>query len=250
MKVIINADDFGMNDKVNSAIIDLLERQKITSSTLLANAPFIEQACAETQRFPLCSFGVHLNVTEFRPLSGNPKLAPLLDENGHFIMTKIREIPMNSKLREGIFEEFSAQVELIQSLGVSVSHFDSHNYVTTLPGLFPVLKKIQKRFQIRKVRITRNIYSSEEPAGLSVRLKKNIYNFALRHYYHTETTAGFGGFELFHNVGTRKSLKHRSFEAVVHPGNDYYAPGELETLEGPWRDQLKFPVRLVNYSEL
>jgi predicted glycoside hydrolase/deacetylase ChbG (UPF0249 family) len=250
MKVIINADDFGMNEKVNGAIVDLLTRQKITSSTLLANAPFIQQACAESQRFPQCSFGVHLNATEFRPISVSPKLAPLLDERGEFIMNKIREVRIDSDLKEGIYEEFSAQVELIKGLGVNISHFDSHNYVTTIPGLFSVLKRVQKRFQVRKVRITRNIYSPDEAAGAAFRLRKNAYNFVLRHYFRTATTSGFSGFDLFHALGTQKDLKHKSFEVVVHPGNDYYAPEELETLEGPWREQLKFPVRLVNYSEL
>lgn len=250
MKVVINADDFGMSPKVNDAILGLLERQKITSSTLIGNSPFIEQACAEIPRFPQCSFGVHLNVTEFKPLTNSSKLAPLLDDQGRFIMNRVREVRIDTDLSEGIFEEFCSQVERVQALGVQVSHFDSHNYVTTLPRLLPVLKRVQKRFQIRKARITRNLYSPDEPAGMVLRLKKNLYNFVLRHYFSTKTTAGFSGLDLFYEVGVSKRLSHKSFEVVVHPGNDYYAPEELEILEGPWRDSLKFPVRLVNYSEL
>jgi len=81
-------------------------------------------------------------------------------------------------------------------------------------------------------------------------MKRNIYNFVLRHYFRTKTTAGFSGFDLLHEVGSLRVLKHKTFEVVVHPGNDYYAPEEIEILEGPWCDSLKFPVRLVSYSEL
>lgn len=250
MNVIVNADDFGMSAEVNNAILDLMSRQKVTSATLMANGPFIEEACAETHRFPQCSFGVHLNVTEFQPLSSSPNLEPLLDGQGLFIIGRIRETRIDTALAEAIYGEYCAQVERVQALGVRVSHLDSHHYVTTMPRLLPVLKKVQKRFHIRKVRITRNIYSPDEHAPLAFRLKKNIFNFVLRHYFRTRTTAGFSGFDLFHQVGSLKRLKHESFEVVVHPGNNYYAPEEIEILEGPWRDSLKFPVRLVSYSEL
>ena len=93
MKIIINADDFGMSLNVNDAILDLLAREKISSSTILANGPFVEQACAQIHRFPQCSFGVHLNVTEFRPVSQTPALDRLLDSRGEFIMNRVREIP-------------------------------------------------------------------------------------------------------------------------------------------------------------
>jgi len=77
-------------------------------------------------------------------------------------MNRVRETPIDTGLAQGIYDEFCAQVARVQSLGVKVSHLDSHNYVTTIPKLLPVLKRVQKRFQIRKVRITRNIYGSGE----------------------------------------------------------------------------------------
>jgi len=250
MNVIVNADDLGISPEVNSAIWDLMDKRLVTSATLIANAPYIEQACAATHRFPQCSFGVHLNVTEFQPLISSPKLAPLLDDHGRFILNRIREIPIDSELRDGVFKEFCAQVEKIRSLGVTVSHLDSHQYVTTIPGLFPVLKSVQRRFQIRKVRISRNIYGLDEHVSLAFRVKKKVFNFMLRHYYRTRTTEGFSGFQLFHQVGRVKRMKHRSFEVVVHPGSEYYEQEEIELLESPWRDSLKFPVHLMSYCEL
>ena len=72
----------------------------------------------------------------------------------------------------------------------------------------------------------------------------------LRNYYRTKTTDGFSGFRLFYEVAKTKPMKHRSFEVVVHPANDYYDPEESEILRTPWQDALDFPVRLISYNGL
>ena len=69
MKIIINADDLGMSVEVNSAISSLLEEEKITSSSIMSNAPYFEEAVNIAKNFPNYSFGIHLNLTKFKPLT-------------------------------------------------------------------------------------------------------------------------------------------------------------------------------------
>ena len=83
-----------------------------------------------------------------------------------------------------------------------------------------------------------------------VRVKKWTYNLVLRHYFHTDTSDGFSGFRLFYECAKSRTLKHRSFEVNVHPANPYYDPEELEILQGPWREDVRFPIRLISYHEL
>jgi predicted glycoside hydrolase/deacetylase ChbG (UPF0249 family) len=270
MDVIVNADDLGISRQVNDAIFEMVSRGRVTSVTIIGNGPHVEEACRNIDRFPRCSFGAHLNVTQFRPLSGPAKLGRLLDDNGEFDSDKIRQVDIDSGLAEGILEEFSSQIENLRRLGVDVSHLDSHNYVLSIPKMFFVLKKLQRRFGIRKVRISRNIYGDglQEHDGLTAfklaldpegsgddikrtkRLKKVLYNFMLRHYYRTKTTQGFSGFRLFYEYARWKKMNFRSFEVVVHPGSDYYDAGEIEILKGPWEEELGFPIRLISYHDL
>jgi hypothetical protein len=70
--VIVNADDLGMSREVNDAIFELMSRGRISSATILANAPATRDAARRAQAFPRCSFGVHLNLTQFEPLTGGP----------------------------------------------------------------------------------------------------------------------------------------------------------------------------------
>ena len=247
--VIINADDLGMSRIVNDITFRLIENGHVTSATMLANSPYIGEACERAARFPDCSFGAHLNLTQFAPLTGTGQLEPLLDSEGVFIQDKIREISVDSSLADGIFNEFCAQVETLQSLGIAVGHLDSHHHVHTLPRLFSVLKRVQRKYQIKKVRISRNIYADNEKVSKSLLMKKSAFNFALKYYYRTKTTQGFTDFKAFMEQGARRQIKHRTIEVMVHPGSDVYED-ESDHLAAPWTEGLKFPVRLINYRDI
>ena len=72
MRIIINADDLGISQEVNDAIFGLMAEGKVTSATILANGPAVEEAARRVAEFPECSFGVHLNLTEFKPWTMGP----------------------------------------------------------------------------------------------------------------------------------------------------------------------------------
>ena len=170
---------------------------------------------------------------------------------------------------KGVLEEFCAQVDRLYSLGVQISHIDSHHYVLSIPRMLPILKRVQKRYGIRKARISRNIYAghllgelevppsalgidqqSDDRVSLSLRLKKSAYNWVLRNYYRTKTTDGFSGFRLFYEYAKKRPMNHRIFEVNVHPANPYYDAMEEQILAGPWERDLNFSVRLISYNQI
>lgn len=256
MQLIVNADDLGAYDEVNDAVFDLMDAGLVTSATLIANGPRVQQACVKIPVFPRCSFGVHLNVTEFPPLTSNKELTILLDENGAFENNRISQLRfrightrINGRLANAIYEEFCAQIERLISLGVKISHIDSHHNVHTIPTLFPILKQIQKRFAIRKVRISQNIFGSNETVSWRLLIKSPTYNFLLKRYYKTQTTQGFTYFRTFHEHAMSGSLQFGSIETMVHPGSRTYSH-ETDLLRSTWRESVPFPVRLISYHEL
>ena len=192
---------------------------------------------------------MHLNVTEFSPLTDPQNLKPLLDDDGVFDRDRIRKIHLNSRLLSGIYEEWCAQIEKLQSLGVSLTHIDSHQHVHTIPSIFPVLKKLQKRYNIRRVRISRNIYGSYENIKITLRIKKALFNFLLKYYRRTTTTQGFTDLKAFCDVGKLADIRYQSVELMVHPGLDDYDDG-TDLLTEQWRQTLKFPVKLINFKDI
>ena len=252
MRIIINADDFGSNAHVNDRIIELLSLRRITSATLIANAPAVEEAVRRIPGGVNCSIGIHLNLTEFQPLTPQKEMGILgscLDEKGCFSGKIIRTVKVTSQLKDAIFKELCLQIEKIISLGIQISHFDSHHHVHTIPALFPVVKRLQRHFGIRKVRTTENIRPSFLKASLSLILKKRIWDLALRHYYRTTTTSGFTFFATFYSLVKTRSLNHDSIELMVHPGNIDFEE-ETQLLYTDWQKTLPFSTELISYHDL
>jgi predicted glycoside hydrolase/deacetylase ChbG (UPF0249 family) len=247
MKVIINADDLGMSEKVNEATFDLLSKHIVTSATILANGPCVKSAIEGSKRFPACSFGVHLNLTEFRPLSRHEGLKGLLGDDGQFngmLERDSRRIRKTRKLLSAMADEWSSQIDLLSHAGVQISHLDSHQHVHTIPFVFPVLKFIQHKYGIRKVRIARNIYQGEKRPSVFKLWTKNLYNCSLRNFYATRTTCVFADFPTFYERVIVEGKRWPSLEVMVHPGSSE----DDRFLGSNWSE--KGEIRLITYNEL
>jgi len=246
VSVVVNADDFGMSREINEAVIDLMRRGRLLSTSLMANAPATLEAIAMLRDFPQCSFGVHLNITEFAPLTKAPGLAGLLGRDG-----ALRPLPAGFRfsvaMLRAIYAEFSAQIEKLTSRGVPISHMDSHMHLHLRPALFPVVKALQSTYGIRRIRRRANI--ATETPKLKTRLRRFVYDWAIRHAGSSLTTEAQTELATLISAGARQRLEFRTVEAIVHPGNPYY-PGDVQLLCSPWEKELCFPVRLVSYHQV
>lgn len=248
MKIIVNCDDLGVSKPVNDAILELMKERRVTSATLMMNGGAVDDATGRLGQFSHCSFGIHLNATEFAPLSAHPGLGPLLNDQGEFA-GNLRKVPFTAAIRDGVLAEWSAQVERALALGVPISHLDSHHHIHTEPRLFRVLKRVQQRFSIRRIRITRNLFGVHESVPVRLRASKAAWNFALRHYVPTVTTRGFGPFATFYERAEAGIAWQSSIELMVHPGGEGFA-AETALLWGDWKHQFAGGAELISYNDL
>ena len=248
LRIIINADDLGLNSTVNQRIFSLLERGQVTSATLLMNAQAIEEAVQGLRRFPRASFGIHLNVTEFVPLSNHPGLAILRGPDGA-LANNVLKVHLNWAACEAVYREWCAQVERALALGIPVSHLDSHHHAHTIPALFLALKRLQIRFGIRRVRLTRNVYRLGERLPLGKPQAKAAWNLALGRVYRTRTTDGFTDFAAFHARLAAGVPVRGTYELMCHPGHPRFEE-ETSLLETPWLSTLAPNAQLITYNDL
>jgi chitin disaccharide deacetylase len=251
MLLIVNADDLGASEPVNEAIFSLMDAGLVKSATLMTNAPGFQRAAQRLCDFPRCSFGVHLNLTAFAPLSGPQGLEAVLDADGRF-SKRLLETPIPARLRGALLRELRAQVQRALDAGVPVSHFDSHHHMHTIPALFPVLKSLQREFEIRKVRSTINLLPEGGRMGALRRLKKGLFNFALRNVYATSSPRGLGNFRDFHALlSAQRAPRLESLELMVHPGTGTpHYEQEVAQLKSGWRAWLSPGTVLGSYLEL
>jgi len=248
--VVINADDFGYSTEVNMAIDRALDQRRISSSTLIANAPAAEQAVWMASRHPHASFGIHLNLTEFRPLTNHTTWARsgLLDHHGCF-NGKIRNSPPSLRVLRACAQEWEAQCRHLRSLGLYISHLDSHHHVHTIAWLWPALVWLQKRQQLPLCRNTMNVYDPSRPASWKLLTAKQTWQLASRRLAGFLTTDVFTDFDIFWRAPQRRCFREASsIELMCHPGQNGFET-QTQRLMGDQLAQLPAPFEMVPFPK-
>lgn len=239
MRIRVNADDLGLSARVNDESFALISRGLVHSASVLINAPESADAVGRAKQHPECQFGVHLNVTQFRPLRPSVDLAPVLKGDGHFAFNVLWQIPKTRSLRRAVYREWSAQIQRCMELGFYPAHLDSHHDVHLIPEFFAVVKRLQWKFGIRRLRRRSNIL----PAARKIRsfIRDELWAASAR-VSGSETADYVGGLNDFRHAlelgewNSSRLAKHPSIELIVHPGNDFDPVFQEETilLEAGW----------------
>lgn len=284
-KIIINADDFGINDIVTSEIERMIKLKAITSTTIMANGKALDRVKAIISNHPEVSFGVHLCLDEFDSLTKSSTLHKygLVKENGEFVrgsIFKIKKFP--EELKKAIKQELSAQVKVLLNMGITPSHADSHHHVHTIYGLEDVFSEVLNIYNIKKIRrgvdlplsffkdrIQANIGNQKEKESIVVKTKGKRKNALSRAYSLIQTSYfrskvnkyycnKFITTDLFDSYLSHmdKIESHSTeimdscIELMCHPGhpNEFYKR-ESKLIEANALNKL-FDFELISYNEL
>lgn len=143
MKVIINADDFGLTQGGNKAVIESYQNGILTSTTLMATALFTEEAIELAKENPGLGVGVHMVLTTQRPLLSTHKT--LVDENGNF---KLRMETIDESVdTEEVYQEWDAQIASIAK-HLDITHLDSHHHAHLHPQLDGVVQRLSEKYKV------------------------------------------------------------------------------------------------------
>lgn len=136
--LIVNADDFGLNDAATDGIIESHRAGTVTSTTLMVNAPAAEQAAALAHEHPALGVGLHFNLTWGRPLSASGDVPALVGPDGVFIPREklARRLLAGRIPAREVAIELRAQLQRIEALGIRPTHVDSHQHVHAFGTVF------------------------------------------------------------------------------------------------------------------
>ena len=190
-KLIVNDDDFGLSKGTTDAIIDCHINGIITSVTLMSNMPSAEYAVSRAKAFPELSIGLHLNLTEGKPLTDPRKVDNLIDSNGNFLAAskQRKNLLFNDKAKEQVYKELEAQLLRALDLGVRVTHFDSHNNTHKKPAVLNAIIKLHKLYGIPAARTNKGFYWTDPEANIYLKLKKTLLNFIGFQRVHSRSAA-------------------------------------------------------------
>jgi hopanoid biosynthesis associated protein HpnK len=154
-RLIVNADDFGLTAQVNQAIIAGHHHGLISSASLLANGGAFESAVALSRQAPRLGVGVHLNLTEGRPVAPSSSIPSLANGQGFFARTPgslWRAIILGRVSTADLERELRAQIEKVVAAGIVPTHLDSHKHVHALPVLGKMAIRLARAYGIPAIR--------------------------------------------------------------------------------------------------
>jgi predicted glycoside hydrolase/deacetylase ChbG (UPF0249 family) len=152
--LVVNADDLGLTEGTNRAIIDAHKSGIVTSTSLLANGYAFDHAATLARETPSLGVGVHLTLTEGYPVARNVDV--LLAKNGQLPLSNqpfVRTLFAGRFPAEAVRYEFEAQIEKIIRAGIKPTHIDGHKYIHLLPRVTDIACELAKQFNIPFIRI-------------------------------------------------------------------------------------------------
>lgn len=199
IKLVVNADDFGYSRGINYGIIDAHKNGIVNSATMMMNMPGASHAVELAKENPNLLVGIHLVLTCGKPLLND--VPTLVNKNGYFKsrreFIKDRNISLNDLERE-----WTAQIEKFLKTGLTLTHFDSHHHVHTIPEFLPVVQKLAHKYHLSARRISEDALEGITP----------YTDVFLHDFYGEGVTADY-----FDKILTRVQ-DGQSVEVMCHPG--------------------------------
>lgn len=249
--IIINADDFGISENVNKAIIDCFVLGVCSSTTIMTNMPHFEHAVELAHKIGIneSCIGIHLNLTEGKPLTDKMRLiTKFCNKNGYFNKDVFRIekiLSFNSQETDALITEIRAQIKRCRENNIKLTHLDSHHHIHTILPLLKIIHKVCKEENIPYVRQANNIYSNSR-----LRL---IYNELFINSFLRKKgvllTQGFCDLNIYERMVYGKN-SFKNLEIMIHPcykNGDIY-DGDNEKLLYLFKKIFKNEIKIYSYG--
>lgn len=169
--LIVTADDFGLCPEVNDAVCLLHDRGVVQRTSFIVNTEYFERSAGALLRRPTLEVGIHLDLTDGRPVLPAGVVPTLVNRSGCFrggrhygVLARILTGQMS---RPEIRAEWQAQITRAKRAGIDVKHLNAHGHLHLLPRLRGVVLDLLEEFAIPHLRA---VVSAGSARGLLLRL--------------------------------------------------------------------------------
>lgn len=277
-RLIINADDLGINAPRTHGVFQCFESGVVTSATLICNGSDAAQAAKHAREKNLPT-GLHLNLTDGNPVSDARDVETLLGSTeGTFRERREQRRALDEGQTDAVHieREIRAQIEWFLDHRGQPTHVDGHHHIHIHPAITPLLIPILDRYGICLVRLP-----AEDPlppfgyaigeaqlAATATIAQQTLAAQTLYAAHGIRGTDHFRGATLIGNA-SQKNLRHvlcrlpeGTTELMVHPGSmttigsdfdrDPQRQTELQMLTQPDVPELlkERKVELISYADL
>ncbi len=155
-RLIVTADDYGLDQSVNEAVEKAWRLGILTAAGLMVGAPAASDAIERARRMNGLGIGLHLVLTDGRPVSPLTEVGFLVDSRGRFldnmVFSGVRFF-ICPRVRQQLAKEIRAQFEAFRSTGLVLDHVSAHKHFHLHPTVLSLIIEIGHEYGLKSVRL-------------------------------------------------------------------------------------------------
>lgn len=236
-RLLVTADDFGIGPETSRGILELGETGAITSTVLLVNSPYAEQAVQQwRQSHSTLEVGWHPCLTMDRPVLSAGQVPSLVNEEGKFyslgkfLFRLLRGYIRKAELHSELAAQYRRYVDLMGKVPVNVNgHHHVHIFGPVRHVLMELMERQYPRPYLRRVQEPwRTLWTVP-----GIRLKRWLMSELGRRSAREQEAAGYSGADWLLGITDPPYVEANDFftrwidaapgnvvELMCHPGHD------------------------------
>ena len=197
LKLIINADDFGMNRGVTLGIVRAMRDGIVSDTTMMVGMPYAEAGAALLKTCGINRIGLHLTLTCGKPVLP-ASVVPSL-------------VMLQHAQADDVEKEYRAQIAKFQSLGLGLTHIDSHHHSHFYGDNFAVALLLTQELGV-PMRHHNIVAGRDTKAMITAAGLRTTEEFTIKFY-----DDGVSIWQLQDEIGAQMSRGMQSLEVMCHP---------------------------------
>ena len=156
LRLIVNADDFGVSEEVNEAVIRAYKDGVLTSASLMVTGAAFEGAVTLARENPGLAVGIHLVTVVGKSVLSHSEIPALVDKEGNFSNNPTAaglKYFFSPRARRELRKELVAQFEKFHATGLRLSHIDGHLHLHVHPVIFNAALELGAKYGERRMRV-------------------------------------------------------------------------------------------------
>jgi chitin disaccharide deacetylase len=154
--LIVTADDFGLHERVNEAVMRAHREGVLTSASLMVSAPAAADAVARARRMPSLRVGLHIVIADGVATLGHAQVPALTDASGRFgdrlVYDGFRYF-FQAPVRAQLAAEIRAQFDAFRATGLPLDHVNTHKHLHLHPTVMSLIVRIGREYGMKAMRL-------------------------------------------------------------------------------------------------
>lgn len=151
--LIIHADDMGLSQATNSAVIEAFQKGGVTSGSIMVPCPWFPEIAEFAKNNTQFDIGLHITLSSewdhyfFGAVSPAAAIPSLLNTKGYFYPS-VEEFSKHANGIE-VEKEIRAQIERALAFGIKPTHLDNHmGTILVSPEYYQILLKLGHEYKL------------------------------------------------------------------------------------------------------